>query len=226
MFVILYGLSDFQFTIVSVPPRSSNPAVLWLGQSYFGVKGKKNILSVTHYSYRSKTQTEVSPEINCPTNLIVSFWAVQQLRTAGNLEISKKKKAENFRFCCLKRRSIDFFFLLNPQSCIIVPSPCRSMRLLYCQESLKTRPCNDGVNSCPMVVPAEAPPNCVHGPQRQQFTAVVSLLARRKTPTQWPDSSARHLAVAARSPAAFNLHQPPKGVTWRLQFQQTCRRDS
>lgn len=80
-------------------------------------------------------------------------------------------------------------------------------------------PCNDRVNSCLMVVPVEASPNCVRGPQRRQqqqhrqqrFTAVVSLLARRKTPTQWPDGAARHLAAAARSPAAFNLHRPPKG---------------
>lgn len=73
VFVILYGLSDLEFTFVSVPERSSNPAVVWLGESYFGVKEKKSILSVTHHSYRSKTQTEVSPEINRPTNLIVSF---------------------------------------------------------------------------------------------------------------------------------------------------------
>lgn len=74
MFVTLYGLSDLEFTFVSVPERSSNPAVVWLGESYFGVKGKKkNILSVTHHSYRSKTQTEVSPEINRPTNLTVSL---------------------------------------------------------------------------------------------------------------------------------------------------------
>lgn len=42
MFVILYGLSDLEFTFVSVPERSSDPAVVWLGESYFGVK-EKNI---------------------------------------------------------------------------------------------------------------------------------------------------------------------------------------
>lgn len=41
MFVTLYGLSDLEFTFVSVPERSSNPAVVWLGKSYFGVKEEK-----------------------------------------------------------------------------------------------------------------------------------------------------------------------------------------
>lgn len=62
-----------------------------VSKSYFGVK--RNLLSVTPDSYHSKTQTEVSPEINHLANLSSSSsGATQQLSTAGNFEISKRRR--------------------------------------------------------------------------------------------------------------------------------------